>query len=512
MSETSSMPGSPVSTTGSSVREENPTPSITVSSGASAPEHLNQMNLNDSVPDHTPDGTTLPNVTPADVVVSTVVSSGGLLQEDTEMEDAPVANEPEGLEATGTNESTATATSSKKSDPVNALKKLIYRRDRFFSLMADMVTTDSADPKAKQHLRELREQINDMNKDISVMKHSLRLSLEKVTFNSNDSVNETNGDAKIASVAGAGGIRLNRHDLPKFQLKPSNQKYFPKEESFESVNHFLRSFEKVVSSSGEDINVVWKRYIPLTLHYDLDAWLRDELLVCPSWSAASSMFVKKFGNNAVLKLQSRREVFSAVMKINETTDEYSARFKKAASEAGYSADNSTIGDAFLMGFPKEWQSQINTLLHCTYPDRDYWTTDEISTAALNIFNNDTISLSFVGKSRGLSSTGGDQANKGVKRAKTESYYCPNHGGTAARHNEKDCIKNKGGSSFTGNSSSNSMPQQVSKPKFLGNKNSPHSATGNTFCTWCGKLWVMGHSCPEYFEKKQREKRACLDNS
>ncbi|KAG1107564.1 hypothetical protein G6F42_016325 [Rhizopus arrhizus] len=211
------------------------------------------------------------------------------------------------------------------------------------------------------------------------------------------------------------------------------------------------------------------------------------------------MFVKKFGNNAVLKLQSRREVFSAAMKVNETTDEYSVRFKKA----GYSADNSTIGDAFLMGFPKEWQSQINTLLHCAYPDRDCWTTDEISTAALNIFNNDTINLSFVGKSRGLSSTGGDQANKGVKRAKTESYYFPNHGGTAARHNEKDCIKNKGGSSFTGNSSSNSMPQQVSKPKFLGNKNSPHSATTvNTFCTWCGKLWVMGHSCPEYFEKNK----------
>src|SRR6478735_5891549 len=122
------MPGSPVSTTGSSVREESSTPSITVSSGASAPVHLNQMNLNDPVPDHTPpDGSTLPNVTPANIaVVSTVVSSGGLIQEDTEMEDAPVANEPvssEGFEATGTNKSADTDMPSKKSDPVHALKK-----------------------------------------------------------------------------------------------------------------------------------------------------------------------------------------------------------------------------------------------------------------------------------------------------------------------------------------------------------------------------------------------------
>ena len=70
----------------------------------------------------------------------------------------------------------------------------------------------------------------------------------------------------------------------------------------------------------------------------------------------------------------------------ETTDEYTARFDKVATEAGYKADNLTIGDAFLMGFPLDWQTQINTLLHCTCNDREHWRVKEIYTVAINVFN------------------------------------------------------------------------------------------------------------------------------
>lgn len=84
-----------------------------------------------------------------------------------------------------------------------------------------------------------------------------------------------------------------------------------------------------------------------SLHFDLDTWLDNELLLCKTWAQAGVLLNKKFGNNAVLKLQSRRQVFNAAtvhMKFDETTDNYTARFNKTASEeAGYKADNLTIG-------------------------------------------------------------------------------------------------------------------------------------------------------------------------
>jgi hypothetical protein len=59
-----------------------------------------------------------------------------------------------------------------------------------------------------------------------------------------------------------GGLCLSKQDFPKSQLKSSITKYFPKDKSYESVNHFLRSFEKVISSTGEDIESIWRRYVP----------------------------------------------------------------------------------------------------------------------------------------------------------------------------------------------------------------------------------------------------------
>lgn len=161
------------------------------------------------------------------------------------------------------------------------------------------------------------------------------------------------------------------------------------------------------------------------------------------------------------------------------------RFTKAVSEANYSLDNTTIGDAFLTGFPEEWQTQINTVLLCNHTDRDFWTINEIHMAAINIYNSKPAPLSFVNKVRGATghSEPGGQAKR-FKPANKEApvFFCPNHGGTAAKHNEKDCYdNNKAGLSSSGTTSNNSSKTT----KFLGNKNVPRKATGNTFCKWFG---------------------------
>ncbi|OAD65184.1 hypothetical protein PHYBLDRAFT_189619, partial [Phycomyces blakesleeanus NRRL 1555(-)] len=70
-----------------------------------------------------------------------------------------------------------------------------------------------------------------------------------------------------------GGLTLNRRDLPKFQLADDVIRSFPNEEVFHSVDHFLRTFQKVIESSLQDIELVWKRFLPLCLPHSDDGWV-----------------------------------------------------------------------------------------------------------------------------------------------------------------------------------------------------------------------------------------------
>ncbi|KAG0922425.1 hypothetical protein G6F29_013957 [Rhizopus arrhizus] len=49
------------------------------------------------------------------------------------------------------------------------------------------------------------------------------------------------------------GLRLTQNDIPKFQLSSWPDVPFPGEKCYESVEHFLRSFEKVIYSAALDI-------------------------------------------------------------------------------------------------------------------------------------------------------------------------------------------------------------------------------------------------------------------
>ncbi|KAI8373794.1 hypothetical protein BD560DRAFT_466999, partial [Blakeslea trispora] len=157
------------------------------------------------------------------------------------------------------------------------------------------------------------------------------------------------------------GFVFNQKDFPKFQLKGQGHIPFPQEEVFDTIENFLRSFKKVVFSTDQKIDAMWKKYIPLTLPLEYDAWLSNELLTCNDWKEAKSLFEKTFGN-ALLKLQARKAVMSMKMKQAETVNDYAMRFGCALGEAGYSRNDSILGDIFLYGFPEEWQVQIKRTL------------------------------------------------------------------------------------------------------------------------------------------------------
>ncbi|OBZ81695.1 hypothetical protein A0J61_10256, partial [Choanephora cucurbitarum] len=73
--------------------------------------------------------------------------------------------------------------------------------------------------------------------------------------------------------------KINFSDLPMFQLK-SQETYWPNHMKYSSVEQFLKTLEKVIAASGNNIEEVWCRYICLTLPYDHDSWLETDLKRC----------------------------------------------------------------------------------------------------------------------------------------------------------------------------------------------------------------------------------------
>ncbi|EPB80984.1 hypothetical protein HMPREF1544_12324 [Mucor circinelloides 1006PhL] len=159
-------------------------------------------------------------------------------------------------------------------NPVDVAKSLVTKRDYYLSLLLNDMIVGTADDcvNGQQHMVEIRNKIEKLNRTISTIKHSVKLSSERVAAS-------IKGVLAGSSSATTGGISLSKRDLPKFQLKSDSVKYFHGEESFDSIFHFLAVFEKVVSLSGQDVELVWKRYLPLTIPYEYDMWLKQELLL-----------------------------------------------------------------------------------------------------------------------------------------------------------------------------------------------------------------------------------------
>ncbi|CEP12817.1 hypothetical protein [Parasitella parasitica] len=183
---------------------------------------------------------------------------------------------------------------------VDVVKKLIAKRDYYLTLLSDMVLSIELDNETGQeHIGEVRMQVEELNKLISAYKHSVKLSNDRVAYSIKSIMNKRSSFT---------GIALSKRDFrPRFQLKSAAVKYFPGEEAFDSVFHFfLRNFEKVVGSAGQD---------------DYDEWLKQELVKCRTWKEVGVEFVKKL-KNPLLRLNARRAVLSAAMQGGETVEVY----------------------------------------------------------------------------------------------------------------------------------------------------------------------------------------------
>ncbi|KAG1119078.1 hypothetical protein G6F42_013051 [Rhizopus arrhizus] len=277
------------------------------------------------------------------------------------------------------------------------------------------------------------------------------------------------------------GLKISKRDLPKFQFEDSKMKPFPNEDAYKSVDHFLSEFEKIVHSSGQEIQDVWKKYIPLTLPFDLDDWLQNIVLKAATWADVKSTFHKKFGTT-ISKLHKRRAVMTMTIGEDETVDEYASRFFRTVGEAGYHRDDLTIGDIFLLGLPEEWQFNLSTVL-LSRTKREAWTSSEILDFATNLMGERTPNTYFASRK-------GDDVSGNRKRK------VPVTTGVAA-------VSNAAGLSAA-------LENGLPKARMLGDKNQPNRAAKTAVpCRHCGRAWRHGHTCEEYRAQKRQKNASVL---
>ncbi|KAG2191531.1 hypothetical protein INT47_003618 [Mucor saturninus] len=286
-------------------------------------------------------------------------------------------------------------------------------------------------------------------------------------------------------------VRIKKADLPKFQLASTATHFvgFPK---YENVKIYLSEFEKVIKAETDQIDLVWTRYIPLTLSYEYDGWVENELLKRQSWADARALFEKKFGNVRGRE-EAIRRVYNSFMGADESIEAYTTKFLRDIFEAGRKKTDPGMAEKYRTSLHVSIQTNLLKVMEAREKALDTFTIDEIAEIARSVYRHEQVGYSGMQ----LKSTG--ESFKGKRKAPLVDggFFCSKHGGSKATHNERDCHSVK---------KVKHGPNNV----FLGQKNAPFRATGNQEsrpsrpCKYCGKPWTFGHKCQEFYDAKRNK--------
>jgi hypothetical protein len=287
------------------------------------------------------------------------------------------------------------------------------------------------------------------------------------------------------------GLTLSHRDLPKFQLSSCVRLPFPNEEAFESVEHFLTRFENIIKGSAyRDVELVWRKFLPLCLPYTDHVWFENELSKCRNWSEARSMFKDHHGSNLATRHYTDM-VFTMQMGAKESISEYSKRFLQAVYNAGLPSNDPRIADRFLASLTLPVQTIIRVTVARVGRNKnangENWTVEYITQVGRDILGDDASAYAvatslipnandnsrMVNRSSVMSNGESKTFRKKPKFSHkvVKSYFCKHHGKNGT-HDTGDCFS-------------------------LKNQDKPAGKS----CYTCKKPWVPGHKCASSNTKK-----------
>ncbi|KAK4512219.1 uncharacterized protein ATC70_003755 [Mucor velutinosus] len=294
---------------------------------------------------------------------------------------------------------------------------------------------------------------------------------------------------------------VNLNEIPRFQVV-GQAKHWPDHPRFTTVDHFFSAFENVIRASGNEVNLVWKRYVPVSLPFDFESWTKNDLLACNDWDQAKALFRKHFGA-PINSEESMAKLFSMRMKNKDTLQDYTNKFMKYVKDCGFPPNSNMLAKFYQFTLLRKNQQMMVNQMSVKHGSNHKWTINEIYECVLPLFlvdeqnrGDDDVEVDIRGKCKGGS--GGSGSRTKMARVSATGYFCAKHGGSNANHNTIDCksrLKHFG--------SDNKPNRATTAAPYSMNSSSSDPKT----CNFCGKPRAYGHRCQEFYDwKKERESR------
>ena len=274
--------------------------------------------------------------------------------------------------------------------------------------------------------------------------------------------------------------RMSAKDVPAFQWKGSRIKD-DKKTIFESVDHFLAEFQKIVeANTKQNIDKQWANWLALAFPHHLDLWYSKKLSNrAYNWSKVCYIIRKRFKPQDT-ELQKATEVYNMIMHPGEDVADYGTRFQNAASE-GDLQDNQGLAMRFLASLPDPVQENVRVVWHSHNKKRKPKNLEEILRVA------GMVSVKKRVRSQDKA-TNNEHSTRHSKRSK-KTHWCPHHQ-RQVEHKPEECqlaIKKQA-----------AKQESTSEQRFQRGE-----------CVHCGNKWSKEHRCDAYREahKKKREQKA-----
>ncbi|KAG2211554.1 hypothetical protein INT46_006570 [Mucor plumbeus] len=177
---------------------------------------------------------------------------------------------------------------------------------------------------------------------------------------------------------------IDLNEIPKFQLKGQSV-HFPNDVKYSSIEHYFSAFENVVHASGNLIEEVWSRYIPVSVPFEYEAWVRNDLIKCESWDQAKDLFRKHYGT-PVNTEESLGKLFRMKMKNSDTLQDYTNQFLTHLQNAGCSLKSTLLAKFYRFTLLRKNQQIMMNQMKVMHREDSYpWTINEIYECVLPLF-------------------------------------------------------------------------------------------------------------------------------
>ncbi|KAG0163428.1 hypothetical protein DFQ30_000182, partial [Apophysomyces sp. BC1015] len=253
-------------------------------------------------------------------------------------------------------------------------------------------------------------------------------------------------------------------------------------ESFDSVEQFPCTFQKVLKANDADLDRDWEKWLSLAIHNDHDSWFEGRLANRQySWAKARKIFEQRFESpDRMIEMATR--AYSMTMGNDESVLDYSTRFQKTCREGGI-VDNEGLALRFLVSLLPHVRENVQVAWHGRHGKKPPQGVEEVLEVALAVSVQKRAYQQYMESSssrptarRRLENTWSDPTGSPLAGPKNASLGCAYHGPKAC-HSTAECKKH------------------------ATNQGSSNAFNNNNNCTYYGQRYTTGHRCQEYRDAK-----------